>query len=81
MKIILQAGGKGTRLEHLTENKPKCLVPVKNKPLIFHLFDKYPDGEFIIIGDYKFDVLEKYLKTFAKNVNYELISSRGGEKR
>ncbi len=81
MKIILQAGGKGTRLEHLTENKPKCLVPVKNKPLIFHLFDKYPDGEFIIIGDYKFDVLEKYLKTFAKNVNYELISSRGGGRK
>ena len=37
--IIVQAGGKGTRLEHLTLNKPKCLVPIQNKPMIFHLFN------------------------------------------
>ncbi len=76
-KIIIQAGGKGTRLEHLTFNKPKCLVPIKNKPMLFHLFEKYEKSEFIIIGDYKFDVLEKYLKTFAKNVNYKLIKAIG----
>ena len=32
-KIIVQAGGKGTRLEGLTRNKPKCLVPVNNLPI------------------------------------------------
>ena len=77
MKIIIQAGGKGTRLEHLTLNKPKCLVPIQNKPMIFHLFNKYPNNEFIIIGDYKYDVLEKYLATFAKHVNYKLIKATG----
>ena len=60
MKIIIQAGGKGTRLEHLTYNRPKCLVPVHNRPMIFHLFNKYKDAEFVVIGDYKYDVLEKY---------------------
>lgn len=63
MKIIIQAGGKGTRLEHLTYNRPKCLVPVHNRPMIFHLFNKYKDAEFVVIGDYKYDVLEKYLAT------------------
>ncbi|MCI1274099.1 MAG: NTP transferase domain-containing protein [Clostridiaceae bacterium] len=77
MKIIIQAGGKGTRLEHLTDNKPKCLVSVKNKPMIFHLFNKYPKAEFIIIGDCKYDVLEKYLRNFAKHVNYKLIKASG----
>ncbi len=77
MKIIIQAGGKGTRLENLTTNKPKCLVPVQNRPMIFHLFNKYPKSEFIIIGDYKYDVLEKYLETFAKNINYKLIKATG----
>ena len=38
MKIIIQAGGKGTRLEGLTRNKPKCLVPVNNLPIIFYKF-------------------------------------------
>ena len=77
MKIIIQAGGKGTRLEHLTYNKPKCLVPVHNRPMIFHLFEKYPQSEFIVIGDYKCDVLKKYLETFAKNVDYKFVRATG----
>ena len=36
--IVIQAGGKGTRLKHLTKNKPKGIVPVNNLPIIFHLF-------------------------------------------
>ncbi|MCM1179247.1 MAG: phosphotransferase [Clostridium sp.] len=74
--IIVQAGGKGTRMEHLTANKPKCLVPVNNLPMLFHLFRKYPDKKFIVIGDYKCDVLREYLKTFAK-VSYLLIDAGG----
>lgn len=77
MKIIIQAGGKGTRLEHLTYNRPKCLVPVHNRPMIFHLFNKYKDAEFVVIGDYKYDVLEKYLATFAKDVNYKIVRATG----
>ncbi len=76
MKIIIQAGGKGTRLKNLTLNKPKCLVPVNNLPIIFHLFKKYPDMEFVIIGDYKYNTLEKYLETFA-NAKYILIKASG----
>lgn len=74
--IIVQAGGKGTRMEALTRNKPKALVPVNNLPMIFHLFRKYPDKKFIIIGDYKFDVLENYLREFAK-VDYVLVNGIG----
>jgi len=60
--IVIQAGGRGSRLETLTINKPKCLVPIENKPLIFHLFEKFQNKKFIIICDYKSDVLDKYLK-------------------
>ena len=51
--IVVQAGGRGSRLGYLTDNRPKCLVPVENKPMLFHLFDRYIDKKFIIIGDYK----------------------------
>lgn len=73
MKIIIQAGGLGTRMGRLTSTKPKALISVEYMPIIFHLFKKYPNDDFIIIGDYKFDVLEKYLSTFAKDINYILI--------
>ena len=74
--IIVQAGGKGTRMESLTANKPKALVPVDNLPMIFHLFKKYPEKKFIIIGDYKYDVLERYLNEFAE-VDYILVRGTG----
>ena len=70
--IIVQAGGKGTRMKQLTQNKPKALVPIDNLPMIFHLFRKYPDRKYHIIGDYKFEVLERYLCAFA-DVDYEMI--------
>ena len=70
--IIVQAGGRGSRMELLTRNKPKALVPVENLPMIFHLFRKYPATKFLVIGDYKCDVLEKYLATFA-DVDYEIV--------
>lgn len=63
--IIIQAGGLGSRLKHLTFNKPKGIVPVNNQPMIFHLMNKYKNKKFIIIGDYKYDVLQKYLEVFS----------------
>lgn len=74
--IIVQAGGKGTRLQYLTKNKPKALVPVENLPMLFHLFQKYPDKRFIIIADYHREVLHKYLSAFAE-VKYRIVDADG----
>lgn len=74
--IIVQAGGKGTRMKHLTRNKPKALVPINNLPMIFHLFRKYPDKKFIVIGDYKCEVMKKYLSAFA-DVSYTVVDAEG----
>ncbi len=74
--IIVQAGGKGTRLKYLTENKPKALVPVDNLPMLFHLFRKYPDKRFVIIADYKKEVMREYLNVFA-DVKYNIVDASG----
>lgn len=74
--IIVQAGGKGTRLGHLTQNKPKALLPVENLPMLFHLFRKYPDRRFIIIADYQKEVLREYLAAFA-DVKYQIVDAEG----
>jgi aminoglycoside phosphotransferase len=74
--IIVQAGGKGTRLGYLTKNKPKVLVPVENLPMIFYLFRKYPGKRFLIIADYKKEVLREYLSVFA-DVKYQVVDAQG----
>lgn len=42
MKVIVQAGGLGTRMQAMTASKPKALIDVRNKPILFHLFDTFP---------------------------------------
>lgn len=61
-EIIIQAGGRGSRLRHYTWNKPKCLVSFEGKPVIFHLFEKYKESNFHIIADYQIDKIKKYFK-------------------
>ena len=74
--IIVQAGGKGTRLGHLTANKPKALVPIDNLPMLFHLFRQFPKAKFVIIADYKADVMHRYLNAFA-DVQYLIVDAHG----
>ena len=73
--VIIQAGGKGSRMEYYCHNKPKALLPINGKPLIYHAFTMFPNANFIIIGDYLFDVLERYLSIFPPNNNYQLIKT------
>ena len=75
LTVIVQAGGRGSRLRHHTWNKPKCLVSVHGKPLLYHLFDKFPTARFIIIGDYLYDQLENYLQVDPPQVDYKLIKT------
>jgi hypothetical protein len=75
MHIIVQAGGRGSRLRHHTWNKPKCLVSVRGKPLLYHLFEKFPTAHFHIIGDYAFDQLEKYLQVNPPGVEFTLTQT------
>jgi GTP:adenosylcobinamide-phosphate guanylyltransferase len=73
VKIIIQAGGRGTRLGKYTVNKPKALLSIDNKPMIFHLFDIFKGSEFIVIADYKKDIFCEYLNCFAANINYKFV--------
>lgn len=75
LHIIVQAGGRGSRLRHHTWNKPKCLVSVQGKPLLYSLFDRFPQARFVIIGDYAFEQLEKYLQVNPPGVEHVLIQT------
>ena len=77
MHVIIQAGGKGTRLESLTRNKPKCLVPVKNKPLIFWALEAFKDYKVHVICDYQKEPLKKYLGVYATEFDITITDADG----
>ena len=65
MKVVILAGGLGTRLSEYTKTIPKPMVKIKKKPLIFYImkhYAKYSFKEFIIAGGYKQEVIKSYFK-------------------
>ena len=72
MKLIILAGGKGTRLSEETIVKPKPLVLVGGKPIIWHIMKHYSHfgvNEFIICLGYKGNLIKEYFS------NYHLLNS------
>jgi L-glutamine-phosphate cytidylyltransferase len=60
MKVIILAAGQGTRLQPLTNNKPKCMVELLGKPLIKHQIDllvKQNIPDIIVAAGYKNDAI------------------------
>ncbi len=63
MKVIILCGGTGTRLKEETEYKPKPMVYVGGKPIIWHImkiYAKYGFNEFIFALGYKADYIKDY---------------------
>ncbi len=75
--MIIQAGGKGTRMGHLTANKPKCLIPIDGKPMLYSIGEELKGSKILIISDYKSGVLKTYLKCFPPKFDYKIIDATG----
>lgn len=81
MKVVILCGGIGYRLKEETEFKPKPMVSIGNKPILWHImkiYSHYGYNEFIIALGYKGDLIKDYFlnqKYFAHNFN--LNTKRG----
>ncbi len=75
-KVVLMVGGLGTRLQPLTNNTPKPLLKVGNKPIletIIENFSKYGFKDFILSVNYKSEMIEDYFgdgKKFGVDIKY-----------
>ena len=65
MKVVILAGGLGTRLPEYTKKVPKPMVKINNKPILIHIINhyiKFGFKDFIIAAGYKANIIKKYFK-------------------
>ena len=70
--VVINAGGKGTRLDPFTRVLPKPLIPVGELPIIEHImceYQSYRCNEFHIIVNYKRDLMKAYFADNERNYN------------
>lgn len=67
MKVILLAGGLGTRLREETEFRPKPMVEIGGRPVLWHimkLFGHYGHTDFIVCSGYRGEVIKDYFMNY-----------------
>lgn len=70
---IILAAGRGSRMKHLTDNMPKCMMQVNNKTIIRRTIEvlKYKNiNNITIVTGYKSDVLTNYIRSFDNTINF-----------
>lgn len=87
MTVVILCGGLGTRLREETEYRPKPMVPIGEKPILWHImknFSHQGHNEFVLALGYKGDTIKSYFHQYyalARDVTIDLatghISARG----
>ncbi len=81
MKVVLLAGGLGTRLSEETATRPKPMVDIGGFPIIWHLMNIYASAgfeEFVIALGYKQDVIKDYFRSVYSTNNDFLVDFATG---
>lgn len=67
MKVVILCGGKGTRLREETEYRPKPMVPVGNRPILWHIMKIYAafgHRDFVLCLGYKGEMIKDFFRNY-----------------
>ncbi len=81
MKVVIFAGGFGTRICEESVYKPKPMIEIGGKPILWHIMKYYSSfghNEFIILGGYKQEIIKQYFNNYflsSCDITYDYNSS------
>lgn len=78
MKVVILAGGKGTRISEYTKLIPKPMVQIGQKPILEHIINyymKFGFKDFLIAGGYKSSIIKAYFKKKKISANINVINT------
>lgn len=79
MKAVILAGGYGTRISEESHLKPKPMIEIGGKPILWHImkiYSSYGINDFVICCGYKGEIIKKYFESFDSELwNIELVDT------
>ena len=72
MKVVILCGGLGTRLREETEFRPKPMVPIGDRPILWHIMKIYAQHgfrDFVLCLGYKGEVIKEYFRNYQWNTS------------
>tara|TARA_A100001015_G_scaffold309702_1_gene409640 strand:+ start:275 stop:1045 length:771 start_codon:yes stop_codon:yes gene_type:complete len=84
MKVVILAGGFGTRISEETVHKPKPMVEIGGKPILWHImkyYSKFGHNDFIICLGYKGYIIKEYFSNYFLHNSDITFDFKSGEKK
>jgi glucose-1-phosphate cytidylyltransferase len=84
MKIVILAGGLGTRLAEETTARPKPMIEIGGKPMIWHIMNiyaKHGHNDFLLACGYKGEIIKEYFQNFLVHNSDLFINLRDGSSK
>jgi glucose-1-phosphate cytidylyltransferase len=81
MKVVIFCGGLGMRLRETSDDIPKPMVPIGNRPILWHLmkyYAHYGHKDFILCLGYRADAIKKFFLNYEETGSNDFVLSNGG---
>ena len=83
MKVVIFCGGQGMRMREASESVPKPMIPIGNRPILWHVMKYYAHfgfTDFVLCLGYKAEAIKQFFLTYNEALANDFVLSEGGAK-